>query len=312
MPSSIWIDRPGALWEDIKEQVFQLTKQNNSPERFALAGIGIGRADNVNSAVDALYTMMLQYGVNFYNDKGDAATFAADSTSSSASGVQNPGAEALTLYTSFGLPSYKNYSWNDTITGFSPEQKEVGVFVRGKVSMILGYPYLYDNLVQGIQNQQKTGGEHIDINDIGIAEMPQLVSQAEATKRDTLASYFPLVVSRTTQYPQDAWNLAIYLATKDSIQTYHKKTNKPAARRDLVEEESTEPLFGVFAKQAPYAKSFKVYDAGAYNKVFSEAIQEVINNTATPRQALTEAQTKITCILQKQKGLTSSDSDCGI
>ena len=303
-------DNPGILWEDIKEQVFKLTKQNNSPERFSLAGLGIGRGDNVNSAVDILYTMMLQYGVDFYDSKGEAATFANKATSSS--GVENPGAEALDLYTSFGLPSYKNYSWNETITGFEPDKKEIDPFVRGKVAMIVGYPYLYDVLTQEIQNKQKAGSSHIDVNDIGIAPMPQLVSPTESTRRDTLASYFPLAVARTTDMPKEAWSLVQYLTTADSLQTYHKKTNKPTSRKDLVQEQQTEPLFGVFAFQAPFAKSFKIYDATAYHKVFTEAIQDVVTNVATSKQALTEAQAKITCVIKKQRKLIDTAEDCGI
>jgi multiple sugar transport system substrate-binding protein len=304
-------DRPADLWEAIKDQVFQLTKRNNSPERFALAGIGIGRSDNVARAVDALYTMMLQYGVKFYDDKEEKATF-ADSGTANAQGIDNPGEQAMTLYTSFGLSTYKNYSWNDTITGYAPAEMESGAFVRGKVAMILGYPYLYDNLVQGIQAQQRAGGPHIDIADIGIAPMPQLVTGTEATKRDTLASYYPLVVARTTKFPKDAWNLVEFLTNADSQQTYHKVTNHPTSRTDLVTEQQTEPLFGVFAYQAPFAKSFKIYDEDAYAKVFADAIQKVVMSTESPKEALEEAQTKITCVIQKAKKIISPDEDCGI
>jgi ABC-type glycerol-3-phosphate transport system substrate-binding protein len=304
-------DRPGDLWELIKDEVFQLTKRNNSPERFALAGIAFGRADNVVRAVDVLYTMMLQYGVKFYDDKEESATF-AESGSANAQGIDNPGEQAMTLYTSFGLPTYKNYSWNDTITGYDGDLMEAGTFVRGKVAMIAGYPYLYDTLVQGIQNQQRNGAEHIDINDIGIAPMPQLVSGTEATKRDTLASYYPLVVSRTTQDPTDAWMFAQFLTNADSLQTYHKVTNRPTSRMDMVTDQETDPLFGVFAYQAPFAKSFKIYDEDAYNKVFTDAIQKVATNVSSPKEALNEAQDKITCIVKKQKGILGEDQDCGI
>lgn len=304
-------DRPGELWEGIKEQVFQLTKRNNSPERFALAGIGLGRADNVVRAIDTLYAMMLQFGVKFYDEKEEKATF-ADNIKASALGIDNPGEQAMTLYTSFGLSTYKNYSWNDTITGYAPQEMEVGPFVRGKVAMITGFPYLYDTLVQGIQNQQRNGGPHIDISDIGIAPMPQLVTGSESTRRDTLASYFPLVVARTTDAPKEAWMLTQFLTNADSQQTYHKITKHPTSRMDLVSEQQTEPLFGVFAYQAPFAKSIKIYDAEAYNIVFAEAIQKVVNSLATPREALVEAQDKITCVVKKQKKLISGDQDCGI
>jgi ABC-type glycerol-3-phosphate transport system substrate-binding protein len=304
-------DRPADLWEAIKDQVFQLTKRNNSPERFQLAGIGIGRSDNVARSIDTLYTMMLQYGVKFYDDKEENATF-ANSGKANAQGIENPGELAMTLYTSFGLPTYKNYSWNDTITGYAPAEMEAGSFVRGKVAMILGYPYLYDNLVLGIQNAQRAGGQHVDISDIGIAPMPQLVTGTEATKRDTLASYYPLVVARTTKFSQDAWNLVQFLTNADSQQTYHKVTKHPTSRMDLVTEQQTEPLFGVFAYQAPFAKSFKIYDEEAYAKVFGDAIQKVVMNTSSAKEALMEAQTKITCVIKKQKKIISGDEDCGI
>lgn len=304
-------DNPGFTWEDIKEQVFQLTKQNNSPERFALSGMGIGRSDNVSIAVDLLYAMMLQYGTEFYDDKGENATFAKKASKGSAA-VDNPGVAALELYTSFGLPTYKNYSWNDVITGFEPDLKEIHPFIRGKTAMIVGYPYLYDVLVQEIENQQKSGGSHIDVKDIDVAPMPQLLSPREGTQRDTLASYFPLVVARTTDMPKEAWSFIQYMTTADALQTYHKKTNHPTSRKDLVSEQSTEPIFGVFAAQAPFAKSFKIFDAKAYHKVFTDAIQAVIDNTSSPKQALEEAADKISCVIKKQRKISDSSVDCGI
>lgn len=299
-------DRPGTLWEDIKNQVTALTKKDNSPERFALAGIALGRADNISSAVDILYGLMLEYGVKFYDDKEEQATFATGA------GDQNPGVQALELFTSFALPSYRNYSWNEFITGSAPEDKEVGPFVRGKVSMILGYPYLYSVIQTAIDNQQKAGAEHIDLTNVGIAPFPQLVSSTEATKRDTYASYFPLVVARTTDMPSEAWALVQYLTSSDALQTYHKVTNRPTSRQDMVSEQQTEPLFGTFAFQAPFAKSLKIYDATAYDKVFANAIQEVVKNVATPQDALNEAQQKITCVVQKAKGKIDAGTDCGI
>lgn len=301
-------DHPADLWEGIQEQVFNLTKRDNSPERFALAGIAMGRADNISSAVDILYALMLQYGVQLYDDKQESAIFA----NPQGSATESPGIQAFTLFTSFALPSYKNYSWNDTITGFAPAEKEVNPFIRGKVAMILGYPYLYQQIVTGIQNAQKAGTQHIALEDVGVAPFPQLVTAQEATRRDTLASYFPLVVARTSDMPTEAWSFIQYLTSADALQTYHAKTNRPTSRKDMVQQQSTEPIFGTFAYQASFAKSYKIFDDEAYRKVFTDAIQEVVRNVASPREALTTAQNKITCLLRKQKGISGSDVDCGI
>lgn len=303
-------DSPAEVWEGIQEQVIALTRENNSPERFALAGIAMGRSDNINNAVDILYALMLQFGVQFYDDQEQQATFAVNQPGTG--GVSNPGVTALELYTSFGLPGLRQYSWNETITGLDPDQKELGPFVRGKVAMILGYSYMYENIASAIDLEQRLGNNPIDVDDVAIAPLPQLLSSDEATSRDTYASYFPLVVARTSDRPAQAWSLIQYLTTADSLQTYHNKTNRPTSRKDMVTEQQIEPLFGTFAYQASFAKSFTIYDDAAYRKVFADAIQDVINNTKTAQQALTEAQEKITCIVQKAKGLIDVGTDCQI
>ncbi|PIZ74655.1 hypothetical protein COY07_00290 [Candidatus Peregrinibacteria bacterium CG_4_10_14_0_2_um_filter_43_11] len=301
-------DSPAKLWAEIKDQVFQLTKRDNSPERFALSGIAMGRADNITNAVDALYALMLQFGVKFYDEKEEHAVFAQKQ----AGDVENPGVEALKLFTGFALPSYKNYSWNETITGAAPDDRDVGPFVRGKTAMIVGYPYFYDVLVQKIQTQQKLGGKYIDVKDIGIAPLPQLTTVEESGRRDTLASYFPLVVSRTTDMPEEAWSFIQFMTSSDVLQTYYKKTHRPTSRKDMVAEQQTDAMFGVFAFQAPFAKSLKIYDTAAYAKIFGDAIQEVVRNIATPEDALRDAQTKVTCVLRRQKGLIGPEEDCGL
>lgn len=306
-------DEPAAVWEALQEQVAALTEPDNSPERFARVGIAMGRADNISSAVDILYALMLQHGVEFYDEEEENATFAESRVAGAVgTGVQNPGVAAMDLFTSFGLPSYKNYSWNQNITGAQPADKELNPFIRGKVTMIIGYPYMYQNIVAAIQAQQELGNTTINIDDVGIAPFPQLVAGPEATQRDTYASYFPLVVASTTDKPALAWSLVQHLTTAESLQTYHQVTNRPTSRKNMVTEQQVEPVFGTFAMQAPFAKSFRIYDEAAYRKVFSDAIQKVVSNTVTSTQAMTEAQQKITCIVQKQKGIRRPETDCQI
>ncbi|MFH0820951.1 MAG: extracellular solute-binding protein, partial [Candidatus Peregrinibacteria bacterium] len=301
-------DHPGLLWEEIKDQVFQLTKRDNSPERFGLSGIALGRSDNISSAVDILYALMIEFGTQFYDDKEERATFADTQTGA----VSKPGVAALELFTSFALPSYKHYSWNETMTGRDPESKDIGAFVRGKVAMVIGYPYLYSVIDQLIQSQQKLGLDHMDLKNVGIAPLPQLVSPDQSSHRDTLASYFPLVVARTSDLSKESWSFVQFITSADPAQTYYKKTHRPTARKDLVTEQQTDATFGAFAFQAPFAKTFRIYDAEAYAEVFEDAIQSVVKNLATPEQAMTEAQQKITCVIRKQKKLLSGDEDCGI
>lgn len=301
-------DKPAETWEEIKEQVYALTKKDNSIERFAVVGLAAGRADNIQRAIDILSLVLIQQGTKMYEN--DKPIFALQQGTLEGTGKPYfPGVEALKLYTGFGLPSYKNYSWNDLITSFSGDQKEVGVFVRGKAGMIFGYSYLYDEIDLQIQAAQKKGTSHIAMEDIGIAPVPQLVKPDSSGKQDALASYFPLTVSRNSREPAKAWEFINLLASPGSLQDYHQKTHRPTSRKDMIEEQSLEAIFGVFARQASYAKSLPTIDDAAFKAIFEEAVNSVAKSKKTPEEALAIAQRKMDCVLKKAKDPTL-DTTC--
>lgn len=305
---------PAKTWETFEEQVYALTKKDNSKERFGVSAVAMGRADNIMRANDIFYMLMLQHETKFYDDTKQKAIFANKQDVIEGTGkAYYPGVEALSFYTSFAMPSYRNFTWNDIITGQSPEDKEINPFVRGKVAMIFGYPFLYDQLKDAIQVQIKTGGDHIAMEDIGIAEVPQLFDYNETGQRDAFANYFPLVVSRNTEYSTEAWEFLLYISSADSLQTYHEKTNKPTSRRDMVDAQSVEPFWGVFARQAGYAKSFQLFDMDKFNEYLAEAIQTTVKGKkVTAKEALEKAQKKINCILDKNKANANQDIDCDL
>ena len=304
-------DEPADTWEEIKEQVYTLTKPDKSPERFGLSGIAMGRSDNIIRVNDILYLLMVQHETQFYNDEKTKAMFAAQQGMVEGVGkAYFPGYEALRLYTSFGIPSYKNYSWNELMTGMAPTEKEINPFARGKVAMIFGYSFLYDQITDAISGLVKTGNKHISKNDIGIAPIPQLYEYKETGKQDAYTNYFPLVVSRNTEYPEEAWNFLLYLSSKNSLETYHEKTNKPTSRKDMIDEQSLEPLWGVFARQASYAKSYSLYDLEKFNEYFSKAIDSVVKNKKTVENAMDLNQKKVNCILDKRQPNANRDVDC--
>lgn len=306
-------DEPADTWEKLKEQVITLTKANNSIERFGVSGVAMGRADNILRATDILYLLMVQQGAQFYDDTGKKAIFATKQGVAEGTGqAYYPAEEALNLYTSFGIPSYRHYAWNEFITGKAPDEKEINPFARGKTAMIFGYSFLYNQISDTIQGLTKTGGEHITLEDVGIAPVPQLYNYAETGKQDAYANYFPLVVSRNTAYPAEAWNLLLYLSTAESLQAYHEKTHKPTSRKDMGDAQSIEPLWGVFARQASYAKNLQLYDFEKFNDYFAEAIQSVVKSKKTAKEALEITQKKVNCLLDKAQPNASQDIDCDV
>lgn len=295
-------DKPDTTWEGIKEQVYALTKKDNSIERFAVSGIALGRADNIQRAIDIFSMMLLQHGTQMYNENYTEAVFADKQGTFEGTGeAYYRGVEALNLYTGFALSNYKYYSWNALITSLFPEQKEVGAFVKGKTAMIFGYSWLYDEIDLEIQAAEKSGKTHIALEDIGIAEVPQLVDPEKTGTKDAFASYYPLTVSRNSKNPEAAWEFIAFLASPSSLQDYHEKTHKPTPRKDMADEQGLESLFGVFARQASYAKSLDPVNDSAFNTIMSEAINSVAKSKSSAEEALQLAQKRMDCVLSKQK-----------
>jgi ABC-type glycerol-3-phosphate transport system substrate-binding protein len=271
--------KPSVTWEGLKDDVFKLTKKDQSFERFEVAGIAMGRSDNILRAIDILYMLMLQYKTQFYNNNVSQAQFAKQNTIS-ASGVGiNPATEALKLYTSFALPSNKNYSWNSYLADPKSPVKEIDTFARGKVTMIFGYSYLYDQIVSEIKMLKGQGVNTIDEKNVKVAEVPQVNDPGVSTeKRVAYANYYAETVSRTSKNPNEAWDFLSFITSKDNLDFYNQKTHRPTSRRDMIEDQAKDPIYGVFASQIGYAESFPIYDAIRYSDIFSTLIDTVVGS----------------------------------
>lgn len=290
--------RPAETWEEFKEDVFQLTKADNSFERFELAGTAIGRSDNIARAVDILYLMMLQYKVKFYNDALNRAEFSKQSAIGTSSINYNPATEALKLYTSFGLASQKNYTWNEYMADAASPVKEIEAFARGKVATIFGYSYLYEQIKEQIEELKKKNVPTIDPGVIRVSSVPQVNDPATSTeKRDAYANYFVETVGRNTEHPEVAWDFLMFISSKDNIAYYNEKTRRPTSRRDQIEEQKADPIYGVFAEQVGYAESLLIYDWQLYADIFGKAISDVISTTVSTVEAIRTAENSINLVL---------------
>lgn len=281
------IGRPSETWAELLDHVDELTVEDNSFERFEVSGIAMGRADNITRAVDILYLLMLQLGTAFYSEDFADAVFGGDSGAK----------EALDFFVSFAVPENKNYSWNKYIADSESEEKEIATFAKGKVSMIMGYSYMYDEILNEIAELKSKGVKTIDPSVIRIASIPQMTAEATG-KRVAYASYFAETVSRTSKYPKEAWKFLLYLGSKEALQKYNAKTHKPTSRRDLIDEQKLDPIYGVFVKQIGYAESLPVFNYWRYKDIFTTAINEALSGKTG--SALRTAETEIDKLLPKK------------
>lgn len=292
--------RPSPTWETLKDDVFKLTKADNSFERFEVSGIAMGRSDNILRAVDVLYMLLLQFKTRFYNENLSEAVFAQQQVTTTAGPFLNPATEALRLYTSFALPSNKNYSWNNYLASVTSKTKELETFARGKTAMIFGYSYLYEQLKTVLKDLKDKGLQTIDIKNVRISAVPQVKDPAAGGEtRVSYANYYAETVSRTSKYPKEAWDFLLFLTSKENIQFYSEKTHRPGSRRDMIEDQKKDPIYGTFAEQTGFAKSFPVYDGGRYDEVFSRAIDSVLATTPV-ETAVKTAEDLINAILPPQ------------
>ncbi len=285
--------RPSKTWEGIKDDVVQLNKENNSLSRLEVSGIAMGRADNISRGVDTFYLLLLQYGTKFYNENFSEATFAGQQ-----GGIAlYPGVEAIKLLTGFADSKQRHYAWNEYMVSDPTGTKEIEAFAKGQVSMIFGYAYTYNDIVKEITALKNKGGSILDVKDIGIAPAPQLYDpDVSGNKRVAYANYFAETVSRNSKHPDIAWDFLIELTKKKNLDYYFNKTNKPTSRRDMIDDQKKDPIYGVFANQVGYAESFPILDYFIYKDLFTDVITKA-NLAGVGNSALLDAQTKISEML---------------
>lgn len=279
--------RPGDTWEEIQDDVVELNKEDQSFSRFERSGAALGRHDNILRAFDILMAMMLQYGVDFYSDDLSEAVFGSD-----------PGAiSALELYTSFALPSKKNYSWNKYLSDEDSSTMEITAFAEGTVSMIFGYSYLYEDILDEIKHLKSLGEDTISSTDVKIQELPQVYDpDTSAETRETWASYFVPVVSRTTEYPEEAWEFLATMVDEENLRSYNELTHRPSALRSLITEQEQIPVYDVFATQVGYATSIPMADPAAYEEIILNAIERILG-TARVEDVLRSAEDDVQALI---------------
>jgi uncharacterized protein Yka (UPF0111/DUF47 family) len=79
----------------------------------------------------------------------------------------------------------------------------------------------------------------------------------------------------------------------DPAIAYLEKTRKPAARRDLIELQKTDPELGVFAKDNLIAKSWRQAQPEAVENIFAEMIDQVNRNQANVNDAIRTASQRV-------------------
>ena len=258
---------PPENWTEFKDYVKELT-QVDSFGNIKLAGAALGTSQNITRAVDILYLLMLQNGTKMTDENGEKALFDAKAKTSSGE-VYTPGLDALIFYTDFADPKKSVYTWNPAM------HNSIDAFIQEEAAMSFGYSY----------NDAIIKSKAPNLN-YGIASVPQIEG---SSKEVNFANYWAEVVSATSSQQKEAWNFLNYLAKQENIKSYSEVTGRPASRKDVIEEQLTDPILKVFSKQALTAMSWHQADSSAIEGIFANLIESVALGEKEPEDGLNEA-----------------------
>ena len=305
------ITSPPKDWNQFVDDVRRLTKINNFGE-IVQSGAAVGTAYNINRSTDILSLLMLQSGTNMVEGKGVVFNLTRMVGNESISSGEN----ALNFYTQFARLSSPNYTWNSKL------HYSLDSFSEGTVAMMFNYSWH----IPTIESKSPK------LN-FAVAPIPQFPGSSKVN----YANYWAYAVAKNKlpeeditgentgaaqptneQRTKEAWKFLNFLAMKpsgnisivssisgdaesksfDPAAVYLEKTKRPAARRDLIENQKTDPKIGVFAQDNLVAKSWYQKDPEATEAILAEVIDQVNRGQLGVYEAIEKAAMRITNLMK--------------
>ena len=263
-------------WEDFIKVVQKLTNKDKFGN-LVKSGAAIGTADNVENAADILGLLMLQTGTKMISDDGSRAAFNEAIT---VNGVNyKPGESALRFYTDFANPKSSAYAWNDKLSN------SFDAFASGQAAIIFDYAVNIPRLKQKNPNLR-----------LGVAPVPQL---SGGGKTVNYADFWGYSVPAASKNSASAWGFLISLTGENTNRYFASTVSRPAARRDIINEEKTSPDLGVFAESVLSAANWYQTDPAAIEDIFKDMINAVVLGGSKPADAISDAAAKISSLMRK-------------
>ena len=253
---------PPKTWESFQNSIPRL-KENDFSGKIAKAAGAIGGSEkSVDKASDLLSLIMLQSGAAMENEYGKIDFANANNLN------------AFNFYLQFANPTNQYYTWNDNL------RPSLDNFANETVGAIFNYSSAIPKI--------KTKNPFINI---AISPMLQF---SGADQLPNYADYFGLTVSNQSKNSAWAWHFIQSATTQEQFaEEYLRASGRPPALRNLIQKYLNDSNIGVFAKQAMTAESWKQPDNNEVKKIFSNAIESVLNGKLSPQKALEEAGNRI-------------------
>lgn len=293
------ITKPPTTWQELLDASKRLTQIDEVSE-IKRSGIAMGTVSNINRSTDIIDLLLLQNGAQLPSKSNIA--YKPDF---------NIGKNSLDFYTQFSRFSSPAYSWNNKM------HYSIDAFYEGDLGMMINYSWHIDT----IKNKNAK-------LDFGIAPVPQ----ASSSRPVNYSNYWSFVVNKNKQIKQvdedrpinneirahESWQFLKFLTFKnngkfnainaktknikeystdiDPASLYIESTKKPAARRDLVEKQKTDPIIGSFAYGNLIAKTWYKKNSNLVESIWAEIVDDINKGDVTPDQGFSQANYRISQI----------------
>ncbi|MDO8443448.1 MAG: extracellular solute-binding protein [Candidatus Azambacteria bacterium] len=269
---------PPKTWEDFIKVVQKLTSKDKSGNLLK-SGAAVGAADNVDNAADILSLLMLQTGTRMISDDGAKAVFDQAVTVNGTN--YKPGESALRFYTDFANPKSGAYVWNNNLPN------SFDAFASGQAAIIFDYAVNIPRLKQKAPNLR-----------LGVAPIPQLSGESKTVN---YADFWGYSVPAASKNSVSAWEFIIFLTGVDTNRYFANAVSRPAARRDVLNEEKSSPDLGVFAESVLSATNWYQTDPAAVENIFKDMLNAVVLRNTTPADAISDAAARVSSLMRKNE-----------
>lgn len=286
------IAEPPKTWEDLLETVERLTTIDTYGN-INRSAIALGTGENINRSADILLTLMLQLGVNT-----ESINFIDEVAAT----------KAFDFYTQFSRLDSSFYTWSPR------EHYSIDAFYEGTLGMTVNYSYHYETFKQKNAKfnfsvaplPQFSGQPSVNFANywgLAVAKNKSMKSDMGDGPKLSPDSYqivrtheaWQFLNYLTMPHPGNAFKLrnALSLTTKDVVlkndpaKKYLEKTEKPAARRDLIESQKDILSLAPFVTGNLIAKTWKPgRNVEASEALVVDAINAVNRGERNTREAL--------------------------
>ncbi|MFA5010113.1 MAG: extracellular solute-binding protein [Patescibacteria group bacterium] len=267
------IKQPPKTLQELVDIVPKLTERN-SQGKIIRSAIPLGGSEGIPRASDILAALMMQYGAEMTSADRKTTTFNLPASGSNPAFFS--GQEALAYYTQFTNPASSVYTFTDDkdASGNRLFPSDVQSFMEGKSAMFLGYAYQVANI------RKFAPKLHFET-----APLPQRQIQDPVT----IANYWGETVSKTSQYPNEAWDFIKFMISKTNQSQLRRDAGYVSARKDNVEKISGRRYYGTVADQIGYSRSWYRKNTADVEAIFTAMITSVVRDKVSPSIAIDAA-----------------------